>query len=43
MFFNCGDFNIRCGDECDYIAGVDGVSVISVLDFRGNSYCDTFI
>jgi len=43
LFFICGDFNSRCGEEYDYIAGVDDVSVRSVLDFTCNSYCNTFI
>jgi hypothetical protein len=43
LFVICGDFNSRCGHEYDYIAGVDDVSVRSVLDFTRNSYCNTFI
>jgi len=42
-FFICGDFNSRCGDEYDYIAGIYDVSVRSVLDFTRNSHCNTFI
>lgn len=52
FFFICGDFNSRCGDEhdyiaggdeYDYIAGIDDVSVRSGLDFTRNSHCNTFI
>ena len=43
LFVICGDFNSRCGNEYDYITGVDDVSVRSVLDFTRNSYYNTFI
>ena len=33
----CGDFNARCGDECDYIEGVDSVPPHIVLDDKCNA------
>ena len=41
--FICGDFNSRCGNECDYIEGVDKVPLRDVVDFVRNEYCDSFI
>jgi hypothetical protein len=38
LFFICGDFNSRCGHDYDNKAGVDDISVRSVLDFTPNSY-----
>ncbi|CAG2243151.1 unnamed protein product [Mytilus edulis] len=43
LFYICGDFNSRCGDEYDYIPGVDCINMRSVIDFTRNSYCTTFI
>ena len=37
-FFLCGDFNSRCGDMDDYIAGVDKVPERNVIDFKRNAY-----
>ena len=34
----CGDFNARCGDESDYIEGVDNVPPREVIDHKLNSY-----
>ena len=34
----CGDFNSRCGDEQDYIAGVDSIDPREVIDCKLNSY-----
>ena len=39
----CGDFNSRCGDEPDYIEGVDCVPCRNVIDFTGNEYSDIFM
>ncbi|CAC5407445.1 unnamed protein product [Mytilus coruscus] len=38
LFYICGDFNSRCGDEYDYIPGVDCINMRSVLGFTRNSY-----
>jgi hypothetical protein len=43
IFFICGDFNSRCGKENDYIVGVDDICHRDVVDFKCNSYCNTFI
>ncbi|CAG2218028.1 unnamed protein product [Mytilus edulis] len=42
-FFICGDFNSRCGNESDYIEGVDNLCQRDVIDFKCNSYCNAFI
>ncbi|CAG2252849.1 unnamed protein product [Mytilus edulis] len=42
-FLICGDFNSRCGDENDYIVGVDDLCPRDVVDFKRNSYGNTFI
>ncbi|CAG2255414.1 unnamed protein product [Mytilus edulis] len=42
-FFICGDFNSRCGNESDYIEGVDNLCQRNVIDFKCNSYCNAFI
>ena len=34
----CGDFNSRCGDESDYIEGVDNIPQREVLDYKLNPY-----
>lgn len=39
----CGDFNARCGDECDFIEGVDPVPPRTVLDEKCNAYGYQFI
>lgn len=36
--FICGDFNARCGDDEDFIVGIDELPERSVLDFKRNSY-----
>ena len=43
IFFLCGDFNSRIGDQEDYIPCVDNVPPRHVIDFKTNSLCDTFI
>ncbi|CAC5415626.1 unnamed protein product [Mytilus coruscus] len=42
-FFICGDFNSRFGDENDCIVGVDDLCPRDVVDFKYNSYGNTFI
>ena len=39
----CGDFNSRCGDEPDYIQGVDNVPPREVIDGKINPYGQLFI
>ncbi|CAC5377718.1 unnamed protein product [Mytilus coruscus] len=43
LFYICGDFDSRCGDEYDYIPGVDCINMRSIIDFtRGSgvrAYC----
>ena len=34
----CGDFNARCGDESDFIKGVDGVPQRDVIDDKMNPF-----
>ena len=43
QFMICGDFNARCGDEADYIVGVDEIEPRNVVDYRNNSYGDIFL
>ena len=43
QFMICGDFNARCGDEADYIVGVDEIEPRNVVDYRKNSYGDIFL
>ena len=38
-----GDYNIRIGDNLDYIAGVDKLPEKDIVDFQTNQYCDTFL
>ena len=38
LIFICGDFNSRCGNNLDFIAGVDEVSERNVVDFKNNNY-----
>ncbi len=42
-FIMCGDLNARCGDEQDFIEGVDEVEMREIIDGRKNSYGDFFI
>ena len=39
----CGDFNSRCSDHEDFIAGVDCIPNRHVVDFKSNSYGDHLI
>ncbi|MEW8548010.1 MAG: endonuclease/exonuclease/phosphatase family protein, partial [Candidatus Thiodiazotropha sp.] len=39
----CGDFNARCGDECDFIEGVDPIPPRNVLDEHCNAHGYQFI
>lgn len=41
--FICGDFNSRCGDLDDFIAGVDDVPRRNVVDFKTNLYGEILI
>ncbi|XP_053391507.1 uncharacterized protein LOC128554275 [Mercenaria mercenaria] len=41
--FLCGDFNSRCGDEPDFIEGIDEIPMRNVVDFTSNEYSDIFI
>jgi len=43
QFLICGDFNSICGDEDDYITGIDDLCPRDVVDFKCNSYCNAFI
>ena len=47
LFYICGDFNGRCGDLEDYIAGVDCIPDRDVIDFtinkEGERLCDFLI
>ena len=36
-FLICGDFNSRCGEENDYIVGVDDICHRDVVDFKCSS------
>lgn len=38
MFYICGDFNARCSNFEDFIAGVDQIPERSVVDFSSNKY-----
>lgn len=38
MFYICGDFNVRCSNFEDFIAGVDSISDRDVIDFSSNKY-----
>ncbi len=42
-FIICGDLNARCGDEQDFIEGVDEVEMREIMDGRKNSYGDMFL
>ena len=41
--FICGDFNSRCGDDDDFITGIDSVCKRDVLDYTSNRYGQLFI
>ena len=43
LIFVCGDLNSRCGDNADYIAGVDEIPERDVVDFTCNFYGEIFI
>ena len=43
LCFICGDFNGRCGDLEDFIAGVDNIYRRQVIDFKTNYYGERFI
>ena len=38
-----GDFNIRVGDEEDFIAGVDNLPNREIVDYTKSQFCSTFI
>ena len=38
MFSMCGDFNARCADSQDFIAGVDNIPERQVIDFTANKH-----
>jgi hypothetical protein len=42
LIYICGDFNSRCGNECDYICGVDNIEKRNVIDYKVNSYGHLF-
>jgi hypothetical protein len=42
LMYICGDFNARCGDEIDYVEGVDQVCPREVVDHVTNKYVDLF-
>ena len=42
VVFICGDFNSRCGELEDFIAGVDNIVPRQVIDFRTNYYGERF-
>ena len=39
----CGDFNSRCGDNDDFIAGIDNVCERHVVDFKTNYHCNVLL
>ena len=39
----CGDFNARCGDQQDFIEGVDEVQHREIIDYRKNGYGDLLV
>ncbi|CAC5409437.1 unnamed protein product [Mytilus coruscus] len=41
-FYLCGDWNSRCSDLSDSIAGIDSLPERHVIDFHHNSYGSTF-
>jgi hypothetical protein len=40
LMYICGDFNARCGDDVDYVEGVDKVCVREIIDDGSNHYGD---
>ena len=42
FFYLCGDFNGRCGDLEDFIAGVDSIPDRNVVDYTINKECERF-
>ena len=38
LVYICGDFNSRCGDNDDFIAGVDNICERNIVDFKTNYY-----
>lgn len=42
LFFVCGDFNSRCGNEDDFIRGIDCIPDRHVIDFNTNNYGNIF-
>jgi len=43
QLYICGDFNSRCGEDDDYIVGVDDIIQREVLDFAVNKYGQIFM
>ena len=43
LIYICGDFNSRCGELDDFIAGVDNVTQRQVIDYTVNYYGELFI
>ncbi len=43
QMFICGDLNSRCGDNTEYIEGVDSIIHRDVVDFDVNSYDESLI
>ena len=43
ILYICGDFNSRCGDNDDFIRGIDDVIERDVIDFNMNRYGDLLI
>ena len=43
LVFISGDFNSRCGELEDFIAGVDNIVPRHVIDFKSNYYGERFI
>ena len=39
----CGNFNSRCGDLNEFIAGIGGIPQRNNVDFKTNSYGEIFI
>ncbi len=42
LFFVCGDFNSRCGNEDDFIRGIYCIPDRHVIDFNTNNYGNIF-
>ena len=43
LIYICGDFNSRCGELDDFIAGVDHVTQRQVIDYTTNYYGELFV